>query len=141
MLDRKNTPASTKTNIPMARYTHCTRFNACTSSAVSVKKAYEPKTGPTTVPMALNAWAKLIRISAYFGGPQTIVVVPQLSSLSPYIATFRMAYRQDKDWQRFPETQVQSQLRMLRRRTPRMNDSDLQATCRAPPSRTDKVRR
>jgi len=67
----KKTPARTKTNIPIARYTHCTRFKALTLSAVSVKKTYEASAGATTVPIPLKAWAKLIRISAYFGGPQT----------------------------------------------------------------------
>ncbi len=34
-------------------------------------KTYEPSTGPMTVPIALKAWAKLMRSSEYRGGPQT----------------------------------------------------------------------
>ena len=36
-----------------------------------LKNAYDPSTGPTTVPTALKDCAKLIRSSEYLGGPQT----------------------------------------------------------------------
>lgn len=49
---RKNTTAREKTKIAIARYTHWTFLSACTSSRVSLKKAYEPSTGPTIVPIA-----------------------------------------------------------------------------------------
>ena len=39
----------------------------------NLKKTYEPRTGATTVPMPLNAWEMLIRISENFGGPQTVM--------------------------------------------------------------------
>lgn len=71
MVEMKKTPARTKTKMPMARYTHCIRLRAFTSSSVDVKKTYDARAGATQVPMPLNAWARLIRISAYLGGPQT----------------------------------------------------------------------
>jgi hypothetical protein len=50
-------------------YTHWTFSRAFWSS--KSKSTYDPRTGATTVPMPLNAWERLMRISEYFGGPQT----------------------------------------------------------------------
>ena len=61
-----------------ARYTHCTFFTARGSSAVCSKNTYDPSTGAITVPIPLNDWERLIRISAYRGGPQTTVFVSRV---------------------------------------------------------------
>lgn len=70
MVEKKKTTASVKTKIAIAVYTHWTFSSAFWSSKSN--STYEPRTGATTVPMPLNAWERLIRISEYFGGPQTV---------------------------------------------------------------------
>ena len=95
----------------MARYTHCTRFSAATESAVLSKKAYDPSTGPTTVPIALKDWAKLMRISEYLGGPQTMgfqsVCDHGTIGLFSFVETIPkfelLSYQKDTDLQPFPK--------------------------------------
>ena len=70
MFEKKKRVARIRTKTAIARYTHCTLARAASSS--KVKKTYEPRTGAMTVPIPLNACDRLIRISEYFGGPQTV---------------------------------------------------------------------